>query len=716
MTEEVETGRVTELAAKSAAGLVRGNTNHQGYPDQENHSDHTVHPGNHGRGASGACGMQTPQSVPLCDLQIPEEEDCSTDTVPPDAVDMRGKKKILVPEFISMKKVLFDRYRLEMYRYLNDRLRKGWISTLAGRTVTTRRITHEECSFPEVIFWRIDRGNFYADVEVELKLDTVAGHILWKGYLVCWCGFDDDLFCEIEDLTDCVADKNEGFDMLSPYLIPYATNQRVDKISEEILELHQPEALTDPNERNAVKLAASLGLKIEYYPVYEHQGVHSILFFKEQPLLIGEDRTEKGDDGKKRRIKAASGKQIIIPANTIVVNTNQIARKFSALDIYHECYHYEEHYLFFRLQELGSDDHRVMKAKEVIVDEYHEQKDPLYFLEKQANRGAYGLMMPATHTRERIHELRSREGRYNHSGELYQYIGKNLANELHVPDFRIRARMIQMGNNDAKGALNYVNREEIRPFAFSQDSLRDPRHTFVVDKRDVARLRNTHPYLDGLMSSEKYVYADGHVAINDERIVHKIINEYSREEKYVLTPWAEAHVDDCCLRFVRVYVQQSIGRYVYGRLYFDEELQKRDEFYLSDYINKRQLSLPDARYMYKMEFPGNFKDAFDKLMRQSGEKQESMADMLGTTSKSLRDWLNDPAHKITPDFVIIVSLIWKLPGWISNLLMENAGLHLNERDRRHRALQYIQDVMWDKGVQEANLYLNGQGLETLRVR
>ncbi len=70
------------------------------------------------------------------------------------------------------------------------------------------------------------------------------------------------------------------------------------------------------------------------------------------------------------------------------------------------------------------------------------------------------------------------------------------------------------------------------------------------------------------------------------------------KEKLVLTGWANAHVDDCCLRFVRLYVQQNVGRYVYGRLYYDAALVKQEEFYLSDLINERQLSVPDAKYEY----------------------------------------------------------------------------------------------------------------------
>ena len=103
-------------------------------------------------------------------------------------------------------------------------------------------------------------------------------------------------------------------------------------------------------------------------------------------------------------------------------------------------------------------------------------------------------------------------------------------------------------------------------------------------------------------------------------------------------------------------------------------------------------------------------------MRKNGETQETMADKLGTTSKSLHDWLNDPEHKITLDFVVIVALMWKLPDWITRLLIESAGKQINERNPRRRDLDYIIDIMWDQGIEEANKYLSCHGHEILRVR
>ena len=649
--------------------------------------------------------------VQLKDSEIPIQEDCASDVVPPGATDLAGKKKVLAPELLSITKVLFDNYRLPLYCFLNRCLKNGVLSSIVGCCVYNDRVRRDVCNFPRVTYWRIDRENFYADVEVELKLSTEYGPLTWQGYIVCWCGFDDRFYCSMEELTDRVDRQADGFDQLSKYLVPYNTNKRVDQIAEEMWQRFLPEALNDPNKRDAIFLAGRMGLTIEYHPVYDHRRmVDSMIFFKEDELAVGEDRVIQNEEGEEFAIKAREPEPVIIPANTIVVNTNRIRRDYSSFHIFHECYHYYEHYLFFRLQEMASNDLRQVKTTEVIIGKDEVVKDAVYFMEKQANRGAYGLMMPAGHTAELIRsECRNAE-HYRNTGEKYEMAGIAIGKALHLPYFCVRARMLQLGNPEAKGALNYVKKKKIEPFAFDSAAWREEQHTFVIDEATVNALRRGNSEFDAIMRSGRFIYADGHIVQNDSRYLRR------EGDRILLSNEALGRVDECCLRFVRLYVQQNVGRYVYGRLYYDAALRKRNEFYLSDLVNQRQLSIPDARYQYKKDFPDSFKAAFEMLMHKNGETQETMADKLGISSKSLRDWLNDPAHKISADFAVIVSLMWKLPDWISSMLLESAGIQLNERDRRHRALAYILDLKWDQGVDEANSYLKSEGLESLQVR
>lgn len=648
----------------------------------------------------------------LDDPEEPLNPDCSDDKVPADVTDMEGKKKIHVPVLISMTKVLFDRYRLPLYTFLNRCLRNGTLERVTGRKILTPIINREVVKFSHVTYWRIDRENFYADVEVELNLKSTLGTSLWKGYIVCWCNFDPKLSVCIEELTDTVSRSREEYDLLSRYLVPYSTNRRVDEIAEEILKEFCLEALTDPQKRNAELLARWLGLTIVYHPIYEHKGVDSIVFFKEDYLSVGEDRYEKTEKGKKKHIKAPCGNDILIPANTIVINTNRIRREHSSYNIYHECYHFQEHYLFYALQELASNDFRQVPTIEKIIDKDKEEKDSIYFLEKQASRGGMGLMLPATHTRWMILDECSKVDTYDHPGVLYETAGTAMRKKLFLPDFRIRMRMIQLGHIDAKGSLNYIGKDKIEPFSFDHDAWRDNDHTFIIDGYLVTMLKKKNKDFRELMESGKYVYADGHVVRNLPEFVRKD----EKQNGLFLTDWAKKHVDRCCLRFVQKYVQKNVGRYVYGRLYYDSDYVKQCEFYLSDIVNEKQINLPDAQYEYEKDFPGTFKEAFEKLMHKNHETQETMADKLGTTRRSLREWLKDPERKISADFIITVSQMWKVPAFISSLLFESAGIRLNRKDPRHRALEHIRTVMWDQGIDEANRFLRENNMEPLRIQ
>ena len=249
---------------------------------------------------------------------------------------------------------------------------------------------------------------------------------------------------------------------------------------------------------------------------------------------------------------------------------------------------------------MGSNDPRRMRSKEIFVDNTDEVKDEMYFIEKQANRGAYGLMMPVTDTKDRIYAEkgkierkerteRTENGGHKHLGEIYESVGKALSTALHLPHFHIRARMIQLGFIEAKGALNYVERKLIRPFAFNIDSWRESEHTYVVDRGSVIGICRNNADLRTIMENGNYVYAEGHVVRNKPKFVKK------EENKYVLTDFAITHIDDCCLRFVRQYKQENIGQFVFGKMYYDVEYVKQTLFYLSDIMNREQLDELDAK-------------------------------------------------------------------------------------------------------------------------
>lgn len=447
---------------------------------------------------------------------LPDVEDCSSDAVPDGALSAEGKQKIRLPEVVSMTKVFFAKNRLLLYSHLKTCLRNGVLQSLVGLPIRTKVFNKDTCTFPYVTFWRIDRTSFWADVDVVLKMDTAMGSIEWKGVLSVWCSFQDELVCSVEDLNDSVDRREEGYTMLSPFLIPYFTNRQVDEAAEGIWRQFRPDALYIPGLRDPVNLAERMGLHVVYYPVYQHKHAGAILFFADSDLQV----CEETDD-----IDEIRTKTVRVPANTIVVNTNAVRCEYSGFNVFHECFHYEFHYLFYRLQEMYNTDVQKIRTIEVVMEQGAKLSDPVFFMEKQADRGAFGLALPATATRAAIDEACDKASHSRHAGEKYQIAGKALARDLSLPHFRIRARMIQLGHTAAQGALNYVEKKLIQPFAFDIDAWRDEQHTFDVDPDTVTNLCKENEDFRELIQSGAYVYADGHVVRNDPRFVRIIITE-----------------------------------------------------------------------------------------------------------------------------------------------------------------------------------------------
>ena len=633
----------------------------------------------------------------------PVDADCSSDLVP--AVDKKTSRVKVLADGITMTKYLFDHYRLSLYSFLNRSLRDGSLSGVVGFHVMNRVINREVCSFPMggVSFWKIDRKNIYADVKVELKLQSEDGVQNWWGFLVCIVSFEGDIQLSVEALTHAVDHKDDGCVRLSPFLIAYRTGKEMDTLAENLLQRYMSEALNDPDKRDPIELARRMGLTVMYQDVYDHGGIASMLFFKEGELVVGEDRKDRET---RKNIKTDEPKTIVVPARTIVVNTNLVDERTGAFGIYHECIHHEEHYLFFRLQELGNSDPRNLKTEEVVIEEGHELHDPIHFMEKQADRGAYGLMMPATHTQEMIRQECARVKGYRNVGEKYEIAGLRMAVALQAAHFRIRARMIQLGHYEAKGALNYINYQMIQPFAFERESLAVEELTFVISQGTLCSLAEKNERLSALLESGRYVYADGHAVRNDPRFVE------SRGYGLYLTDWARAHVDECCLRFIRVYIQERVGKYVFGRMYYDADYIVRTSEFLEDIMRAEKMDEIDAKMEYKARFPRTFIKAFDQIMKTNGYTRERTADELGIHVNTLSNRLNGKTM-LTLDFIVCACLLWKLPDWISNMLLDRAGIKLIEYDRRHQAIEHILHVLWSEGREKADQYLASRGLDPL---
>ena len=623
-----------------------------------------------------------------------------------------GKRAITVPDPVSMTKYLFDNYRLPMYSFLNRMRKTGKLSNIVGAKIFTKRLTREEVKFTDVHYWRDSRESFLADIQVELMLDTELGELIWMGTLVVFCSFTDKFNLTFDELT--VKVDRRDYDPLDRFLVPVITNKRIDEYTEFIRGYLFPAEHDMPQKVSAEALAERLGLKVVYYDICDSRSIKGILYFSDGDLMIRPEIHEYDENGACYVVGKSEPTNVRISAGTIVINTSIINKEYSGFYIFHECIHNEFHYLFFRLQQMGSNDPRAMKTKVVEIEDDEDEKDVMFFIENQANRGAYGLTMPIGHTKKMINIEIGNVSGYRHDGEKYDKVIQALSLKLHQPQFLVRIRLIQLGYIKAKGSSQTVNGEVVPPFDFDIDSWRDSRHTYVIDEETVAALCNVSDGLNELIGSGAYVCAEGHVVKNDSRFVEE------KQNKLVLTDFANAHVDDCCLRFFKLYRRESIGKNAFTHMYYDEDYLKQTAFYLSDVKNKAQLNGKalddyDAKRLFLKEFPTNFKDAVEKLRVMNDMSLENMCEMLSMDRRTLNRWLEESRRYRNEDFLAILCLIFKLPDWLSMMLFKRANFLLDEEDKRHDAILHILRVQTENGIDAANEYLCKNHLKPLSL-
>ncbi len=289
----------------------------------------------------------------LHDQEEPEQIDCSSGIVPAGSIveetgECKEEQEILVPVLTSMTSFFFKHYRLIMYSYLNRCLKNGTLDGTVGFHVLNKAIDRHVCSFGNPQYWRVDRETFIVNVPVALILKTGTEDRKWDGFLSLWFHMGENVSCSVEYLAPLDEMTDDDLPLLSSYLAPIFTNKQMDAEAEAIWAIYLPEALHDPEKRCAAALANKMGLSIEYHPVYKHKNTSSILFFEEGELIEWDEHAETASE--------TEPKTVTIPAKTIVINTNAVQRQYSGFNIYHECVHYEEHYLFYRLQKMGNND------------------------------------------------------------------------------------------------------------------------------------------------------------------------------------------------------------------------------------------------------------------------------------------------------------------------------------------------------------------------
>ena len=549
-------------------------------------------------------------------------------------------------------------------------------------------------------FRRIADGCIEADLTIEMEFYfRYGGHgrfkqITQKYYTTLWMDMDDSPNVEFGDFSLRRHLKNDSGVKLDEYLVPVYKWDDIEEESENIIFHTISEGLSDAKWLQPGLLAERLGLNIVYLPLYKRPRTASILFFGPGEVLTAADSEEKLEPI-----------PVKVNGNTIVLNTRKPGQERDA--IFHECFHYVEHRLFFQLQQLHNTDISYL-AKWKPVELKKDERSPIEWIEWQAHIGSQCLQMPKRLLRKRISdELSDMQKLDRHMGFKLQAAGRKLAKEFNVYNYQLRNRMIHVGFPAAKGALNFVEDDYITPFAFELGECHGSQ-TFVISPKEVADEYVRNEAFRKLIDTGRYIYADGHMCLNEPQYV------VQQGDKLRLTEWANAHVDQCCLRFVRNYIRDKHTHYVFGQLNSDEEYNGRSLALSLQRSAEDALKQAQEMSQVLLNLPGSFSGTLVAHMKRVGITRDRLAEeamMSGTMIKRMRTSERD----LTLDQVIAVCIGLHIPPEYSFDLIEKAGFRLRNTPE-HLIYKSILQTMYMEKLMNIQKLLAKCGCGELRLR
>ena len=618
-------------------------------------------------------------------------------------------RTVFVPRVQNMDDYLIRHYKSFIIQELNKRLVDGEIQEIIGAPVASRRIVPGECRFRRFSYWRLNRCDFLIDIEtlLELRVHTSAGTDtdFYPFYLELWFRFCEEVEQRelqkiglIEGIPD-----HEGEWELDKYQAPIMRRDEIDHYAGKIWDEVYPEAAADARLRRPGALAEKMHLSIIDLPLYRQRSTRCILFFRESTVQIQQPRAP-GEHEDPPPTEAQ------VPADTIVVNKSRPGAG-SELDLYHECIHYEWHYLFYRLQDMHNNDLKQLRAGSAAVRN-RETANPVCFMENQAKRGSYALMLPRpfmVETVERLYKAtfggKRKDGYFDHDGWRYEFIARRIADENALSKACVRARMIQVGYTAAIGSLNFVDGNYIVPFAFSDIGSCDGDSTYVIDRKGVGRLYQEDENFRKIMQSGEFAYVDGHVVYCES-------DNIMRTSKGMrLTGWANAHIDRASLRFRKTYTDESHYSYTFGQLNNKEDLINAYRFLdRNGTMTMRERQKAVDEMMKKMDF--SFHSSLALIMKQCGWKVEELAERIHISERTLCRLRSEERKQYRLDHVFAICIGLNLPPWLSEVLLAKAHLKV-ERTGEFGYYGMILDCFYQDTIEDVQKYLKKEGYNQL---
>ena len=383
-----------------------------------------------------------------------------------------------------------------------------------------------------------------------------------------------------------------------------------------------------------------------------------------------------------------------------MINSAAKARIDRDVIVYKACFEYEWYYLFYKINGCVSTDirqFRFYKRKRKVKKEDAGQGNPLSFIRVMTRKGAMALMMPLSVMEKKwwreyqIAGVCERHLLYwNHEGWRNEQAIRVISEEYDIRKYLVRQRVIGMGRIAAKGALNY-DRERRRynpAFAFEKASLGKNRE-FAISRSELFRVYQSDSRFREQARAGGWAYLDGLVCLNDSEFICR------RGEGNQLVPSANRRVNQCCLRFIRTFEEDTPRNRVDWGAFGDPEM---------DSLRRNSERVREANERAKKDIlsgvPDTFTGALEYMMSLGPAGKMSDATLgitSGLGSDIIRDYRTNPDRVYDLEDLVLICVGLNLPPWLSEVLLERANTRVR-RTGKQSVYGFILDCLYmDEG-------------------
>lgn len=601
----------------------------------------------------------------------------------------QGKKKAVAPVLQNMQDYISNHYMDELLDEVCAGIELGIVENLEidvsnGKVVVDRN----DSKIVRTDLWWKDRTHLLADIRMRTKIGLSQDSGIPR-YYVRYINFSAEFTLDggitlhpgIKELSTCCLPERK-FPRLSKYLVPVLTYDEMEIMVLQLLRRYIGEhAAMTYQENGATALAEAMGLKIKRVSLYRNHHTSAILYFKEghaRVVASGAIGSATDDEG---------FQDMTIPEKTILINENRLYQGDMEREIYHECGHYEWHSMFFELQELHAADLRLLKYAEADKHSKPAEKD-VRWVERQASFVGIAAMFPRPVITPLVNKYWAEVANTQvNLGQKISNVIYQIASDKQKSKALIKTRLITMGSVGAKGAYNFVDGKYIEPFAFNPDNLCS-NDTFVISRSQFTALYETDADFRNLISTHQYIYADGHVCCNLPPFIRNSGN------RAMLTAWALAHIDECCLRFHKSYHVSEATGYQVGELHSDADY---NEVYLT--IHTMEITgmttedVIEKNMEYLDTFPRRPTTALKKLIADRVGTQNELSLNSGLSPATISRMCKDDNYRYSIQDVTRLVVGLRLPPPLSALFLDIVGFTHTIMVRYYR-YQCIIDCMF----------------------